>query len=150
MSEFRLNAKGHSSSRYVALFEAAPLRIFPEAQIIANQPFPPEARARMLVGDEEIDVVFPLDASEVRQDLLETARSALSQLVELDATASLDFDGTVEDGYLACVEVVGPSEVDLSYFAAHVNSEWNEVFVRNEAGRWLHTGVRRRQVPAWA
>ena len=143
MSEFRLRARGIASSQYLAqLDDPRPFKFCPST--VGQRGGPAEAVKTLVFGPDEIDVAIPLVDGALPELLLQAARSALGQIVELDEVAARGCDDTQDDGYLASLEVVSSSEVDLHYFAAHVNSEWNEVFRRDHEGRWGHFGVRRR------
>jgi hypothetical protein len=75
---------------------------------------------------------------------LSAARSALSQLAEMDDAAralptglSYDLD---HDEVLAMIKVHDESTLTFRYFATTVNTEWDVRFSRDASGVWLCRG----------
>ncbi|NEX93809.1 hypothetical protein [Caulobacter sp. 17J65-9] len=129
MSELRLG--GHPSSAFLERFESAPLRIDAD-----------DAIAEIEVGEHQFEVALPSDGRTVRAELLAVAREVLAQIVDLDAIAMREVDGTEQDGALFVLDILSVDEVDLRYSAAAWNSDWCEMFRRGADGGWAHHGVR--------
>jgi len=96
----------------------------------------------------QFSMYFPATASEVREHYIETARSVLENLAELDASArqpiagddhSEDYDMD-RDVYLAYIHVEH-NRVELQYYWDPFNGEFTACFSRQEDGSWVFDGV---------
>ncbi len=133
----RLQAREIASTAYLATFETATWEHHPSGTLR----FVNGAVESAEIGDLDVIIHSTRDASDWNE-LIETARSILANLVELEALVAKDFDNTQEDGYFGYLEVYSPTEVDFYYCAAHCNSEWNEVLRRDASGAWYPFGIR--------
>jgi hypothetical protein len=87
MSEFRLRARGIASSQYLAqLDDPRPFKFCPAT--VGQRGGPAEAIKTLVFGPDEIDVAIPLLDGALPELLLQAARSALGQIVELDEVAA--------------------------------------------------------------
>lgn len=97
------------------------------------------ARATVGEGDLAFEVHVPAEFGAIRTDLIERARSALSQIVAMDdAARRSNADG--EDDELLAALTVYEFFAELEYFSTSVNSQWTEFFTPDADGTWRHRG----------
>lgn len=125
---FRLGAK--PSSLYAERFNAADLRLAGAEKT---------AHACVGEGDLEFEVHVPVEFGSIRVDLVEHARSALTQIVAMDDVARASNQDSEDDEQLAAL-TVREFFAELEYFSTTVNSQWTEFFTRGTDGSWRHRG----------
>ena len=137
---FRLGV--HPSSHYASLFDRAEISIRPAAG--GRRPSPELAVATIGEGDLEFEIFMLTEQGRVLPAHVSTARSVLSQIVEMDdaARAVPDLTDDDYDETLAYV-VISDAYVELHYFASTVNTEWGIYFTPSGQGGWDRRGFRR-------
>lgn len=97
------------------------------------------ARATVAEGDLAFEVHIPVEFGAIRTDLVERARSALSQIVAMDDAARRSNADSEDDELLAALTVY-EFFAELEYFSTSVNSQWTEFFTPDADGTWRHRG----------
>ena len=139
-NSFRLGV--YPSSHYASLFDAAEIVIQPACG--GPRPWPELSIATIGEGDLEFEILMPTEEGRTPPRHAATARSVLSQIVEMDDAAravpdATDFD---LDEALAYV-VISDAYVEFHYFATTVNTEWGIYFTPNGQGVWNCRGFER-------
>jgi hypothetical protein len=139
-NSFRLGV--HPSSHYASLFDAAEFSIQPACA--GPRPWPELGIATIGEGDLEFEVLMPTEAGHIPPRHVATARSVLSQIVEMDDAARAVPNPTDHDFDEALTYVViGNADVELHYYATTVNTEWGIYFTPNGQGGWDCRGFER-------
>lgn len=135
---FRLGAQ--DASHYLRLFDLAAISpVRPE--LCRRFGWSDQASAKVGEGDLEFDIYMNAVNGVVAPDQLKTARSVLSQIVEMDDAAraiSTDLD---HDEVLARIKLIDAKKVRFRYFATAVNTEWDVDFTLNTNGAWECAGI---------
>lgn len=93
-------------------------------------------------------LLFPATESGVSDKYIDTAKSILDNLAEMDSLAREPIDGDDipdemdmdQDVYLAYVHVEN-NRVELQYYWETCNAEWAAIFLRKADGSWEYVGT---------
>lgn len=138
-NSFRLSV--HPSSHYLSLFDAAEISISPPSAA-AGRAWPELGLATIGEGDLEFEILMPTEHGRIPERHVLRARSALSQIVEMD-NAARALPDVADDDYDEALAymVISDAYVELHYFATTVNTEWSVYFTPSE-GQWDCRGFR--------
>jgi len=78
----------------------------------------------------------------IPDEVMESARSILANIVEMDSSAR-EVSSSSDEDYkeeLAYIDIK-VNDVELHYFANTVNTEWGAFFKRRNSGDWIYDGL---------
>lgn len=143
-NEFRLSA--NKPSYYLNLFDAAEFQISKKSDENTDTDIDHayDYEAVLRVGEEtsglSFEIYIELQDAFLTTEIFERARSAVSNIVDMDITARAIGNNNRENEQLAYITLIDDM-IRLRYWATTFNTEWDVVFKTNDANELVCLGI---------